>query len=79
MSKTEGFRPIKLLEAPVGEVGSAKTTVTCTLKGSAAEEFETLCNANGLSKSQLLTQMVYHCLNKSDNLKDLYRRLAILA
>ena len=77
---TEGFKPMQLIalqsikEGPVSRV-----TVTTTIKGSAADDFEKMCRDSGLNRSQLLTQMVYHCLNRTDELKDFYKRLAILS
>lgn len=72
------FTPMTLVEAPVGDTNKSRVTVTTTLKGAAAEEFEEMCEKFGLNRSQLLTQMVYHCLNRTADLKDFYRRIAIL-
>lgn len=78
MPKDLAFTPITLQAAPAQDHSPARVTVTATLKGVAAEEFEELCSKHGLNRSQLLTQMVYHCLNRTEDLKDFYRRLAIL-
>jgi serine/threonine protein kinase HipA of HipAB toxin-antitoxin module len=53
--------------------------VTATLKGEVADEFMKIAEEAGLNKSQLALQMIYHALNKTEDLKDFYRRLAILA
>lgn len=76
MSKV--FSPMRLQEAPAGDPNKTRVTITTTLKGKAGEEFEEMCSKNGLNRSQLLTQMVYHCLNRTEDLKDFYRRIAIL-
>lgn len=76
--KPVGFVPLIVPTAPETKEGSAKTTATVNLKGVAAEEFLALSEQYGLNRSQLLLQMVYHCLNRTEDLKDLYRRIAIL-
>lgn len=78
MSKQEKFVPMKLQEVLQVDVGNDKVTVTTTIKGIAAQEFEEMRKKAGLNRSQLLTQMVYHCLGRSKDLKDFYRRLAVL-
>lgn len=77
-TKSSGFVPMRLENLPHVDYNSAKTTVTTTLKGVVADEFEKLCSESGLNKSQLLVQMVYHCLNRTEDLREFYRRLAIL-
>lgn len=77
--KIQGFTPIRLQAVPTQEHGSlTKVVISGTIKGNAADEFEKLREEYGLNRSQLMAQMVYHCLNRSDELKDLYKRLAIL-
>lgn len=80
MSKTkEGFKPMRLQLAPRVDTSSfTKVTISGTLKGPAAEEFEKMRESSGLNRSQLMVQMIYHCLGKTDELKDFYKRLAIL-
>lgn len=75
---SKGFTPMRLQSAPEKDNNPTKLTATTTLKGEAAEEFEKLASEFGLNRSQLLTQMVYHCLGKTEQLKDFYRRLVIL-
>lgn len=76
---SEGFKPMRLIPAPAeGSQSSTKITATCTLKGEVADEFEKLADEYGLNRSQLIVQMVYHCLGRSSELKDFYRRLQIL-
>lgn len=78
MSK-EKFMPIRLRPAPEEDSQSTtKITVSSTLKGSAADEFEAICRDYNLNRSQLVVQMVYHCLGKTNELRDFYRRLVIL-
>lgn len=72
------FTPMRLQAAPEPERNPTKLTATVNLKGSAAEEFEEMAQKFGLNRAQLLTQMVYHCLNRTEDLKDFYRRIAIL-
>lgn len=73
------FVPIRLQAAPIVEAGSnSKLTVSATLKGLTADEFEKMRQESGLNRSQLVVQMIYHCLGKTEELKDFYRRLAIL-
>lgn len=72
------FKPFKLIKLDPSIHSTSRTTVTTTLKGSVSEEFDKMCEETGLNKSQLLTQMVFHCLGKSAELKDFYRRLAVL-
>jgi len=73
-----GFEPMSLV-VMTPEIGSSsRLTVTSTLKGLAAEEFQAMCEKAGINRSQLVTQMVYHCLNRTADLKDFYKRLAIL-
>jgi hypothetical protein len=75
----EKFKPMKLVPASREEASSpTKLTVTALLKGAIADEFEQLRTDYGLNRSQLLVQMVYHCLGKTAELKDFYRRLNIL-
>lgn len=74
------FVPMRLI--PTSELGPSSTTkitATCTIKGDAADEFEAIMEKYQLNRSQLVLQMVYHCLGKSKELKDLYTRLQILA
>lgn len=80
MSDTKNtFVPMRLQAVPAGEISSnARLTVTGTLKGSAAEDFQKLMEKYSLNRSQLMVQMVYHCLGKTSELKDFYKRLAIL-
>lgn len=74
------FKPLKLVAVQTDNSNAGRRlTITCTLKGDAAVEFERLVEETGLNKSQLSLQMVYHALGKTDDLKDFYRRLAILA
>ena len=75
---SKGFTPMRLTAAPEKEANPAKLTATVNLKGSAAEEFQAMAEEYGLNRAQLLTQMVYHCLNRTEDLKDFYRRIAIL-
>lgn len=78
--KSEAFQPLKLrsLEAKAA-YSDRRVTVTATLKGEVADEFMKIAEEAGLNKSQLALQMIYHALNKTEDLKDFYRRLAILA
>ena len=70
---------MRLAPAPKeDQASSKKITISTTIRGDAAEEFEQLCEKNGLNKSQLAIQMIYHCLNKTQDLKDFYRRIQIL-
>ena len=74
------FKPMKLQDPPAGMSGyQNKTVVTCTVKGYACDDFEKLVIETGLSKSQLGLQMIYHCLGRTKELENLYKRLAFLA
>lgn len=78
-NSTSKFTPMRLQTVTLEQSASdSRVTVTTTLKGSAADEFEILGKEFGLNRSQLLTQMVYHCLGKTNELRDFYRRLVIL-
>lgn len=72
------FSPFTLPSVSQGTYNDAKLTCTTTIRGNAAREFEKICNESGLNRSQLLTQMVYHCLNRSEELKEFYRRVAVM-
>lgn len=72
------FVPFELPKVSPGSSDVNKLTATTTLRGAAADDFEDLCEKSGLNRSQLLTQMVYHCLGRSSELKEFYRRIAIL-
>jgi hypothetical protein len=72
------FTPMVLQAPPALDSTPHKMTLSCTIKGKAAAEFEKILQETGLNKSQLMVQMIYHCLNRTEELKDLYRRLAIL-
>lgn len=72
------FAPFEIPKVTPGNSDVQKLTCTTTIRGEAAEDFEDLCQKSGLNRSQLLTQMVYHCLNRSSELKEFYRRIAIL-
>lgn len=74
----KGFVPLRLTPLPSQDTSSTKITATTTIKGVAADEFEALCEKYGLNRSQLTLQMVYHCLNRTEDLKSFYKRLAIL-
>lgn len=76
--KKAGFTPMEIPKVCPGRPEVNKLTCTTTIRGEAAKEFEALCDKYDINKSQLLTQMVYHCLNRSDDLRDFYRRVAIL-
>ncbi len=73
------FQPMLLAVAPNRAGSYVKTTISTTIKGDAAEEFDKMVEKTGLTKSQLALQMIHHCLDKTQDLKNLYRRLAILA
>lgn len=53
-------------------------TVTTTVHGDVADEFEKMVEETNSNRSYLLRQMVYHCLGKKDLLEDLKRQLALL-
>lgn len=73
------FEPMRLVPAPQAELQSlTKLCASCTLKGDIADEFEKMREEYGLSRAHLMRQMVYHCLGRSEELKDFYKRLAIL-
>lgn len=72
------FAPFEIPRVTPGNSDVNKLTCTTTIRGAAADEFEELAEKSGLNKSQLLTQMVYHCLGRSGELKEFYRRIAIL-
>lgn len=74
-----GFVPMRLEPVtPSPDKSYTKITATTTIKGVAADEFEALCASYGLNRSQLVLQMVYHCLNRTKDLEDFYKRLAVL-
>lgn len=74
------FVPMRLTPPPseTDPGPTSKLSISATLKGPVADEFEKLKNDFGLSRSQLMVQMVYHCMGRSAELKDFYRRLMIL-
>ena len=76
--QSKHFNPIEIPSVTAGLSDPRKITVTTSIRGKAADEFEAMCENYGLNRSQLLTQMVYHCLGRSEELKDFYRRVAIL-
>jgi hypothetical protein len=72
------FAPFELPKVSPHVRDDNKLTCTTTIRGKAAIDFEDLCEKSGLNRSQLLTQMVYHCLGRSNELKEFYRRVAVL-
>lgn len=74
----KAFQPFEIPRVTPGQPDPNKLTCTTTIRGAAVGDFEKLCEKSGLNKSQLLTQMVYHCLGRSGELKEFYRRIAIL-
>lgn len=76
--KDSAFVPFEIPRVTPGQTETHKLTCTTTIRGKAADDFEDLCEKSGLNKSQLLTQMVYHCLGRSGELKEFYRRVAIM-
>lgn len=73
------FEPIRLQDPPREPEWKSRLTVSATLKGDVCQEFEKMAEEYGLNRSQLIVQMVHHCLGRTEELKDFYRRLAILA
>jgi len=71
--KSKEFTPIGLSPISIKTDSATRLTATVLLRGKIAEEFEAMVRDNNLNRSQLLTQMVYHCLNRSEELEDLYR------
>ena len=74
------FKPMKLIPAPGtgSQTGGPSITCTCTIKGEIAKQFEAMQDEYGLNRAQLVRRMVYHCLGRTEELKDFYKRLAIL-
>ena len=52
-------------------------TITTTLKGDVAKQFEQMVEENNLNKSFLLKQMVYHCLGRIDLIEALQKSLLL--
>lgn len=78
MKQNTEFVPMRLPVLPDKDNNPLKLTITTTVRGSIVTDFEDLAREYGLNRSQLLAQMVHHCLGKTEELKDFYKRLAIL-
>lgn len=79
MSKKEDkFEPVPLPVFVKSESGYGPyVTATVNLKGDIGAEFEKMATDNNLNRSQLLRQMIYFCLGRKDELKDLAARAAM--
>lgn len=77
-SKGGAFEPFQIPSVVPGQRDVYKLVATTTIRGDAATQFEKMCEQTGLNRSQLLTQMVYHCLGRTGELKEFYQRIAIL-
>lgn len=78
MLKENEFVPFKIPSVSSNSSDTRRLTCTTTLRGDIVNEFEDVCEKYGLNRSQLMTQMVYHCLGRTADLQEFYKRVAIL-
>lgn len=74
------FEPMRLQPYDLGkpEKSHLQLTLSTTIRGQIVEDLEKLQEEYGLNRSQLLRQMIYHCLGKTEELKEFYKRMSIL-